>query len=760
LKIFSSPNRVAAISHSARKRLRVVFLFLLTLRITADSSTLPATLAVSTNDSGIILHLSGGAGAVYEVQASSDLKLWAPIGLCTLPPDGNMSFREPAPAPERRCYRAVLADSMTPDSFLVMPGDGLSAEIGGGTLTTADGSIVQVPGGSIVLQPNTTNYVALDLFDLQFRVLPRFIHSGGALLAEVVTGANAVIGFIQHTVHSIPPTRIPRFKRKLANSEPARALILGDSLSVVYGVAPSNSWPQLVAGANPSTNRWNLLSVDPNLTYVDIANGGATARYGMAVIGATIPPNDLANPCDNQDQAFFRTAYNDASAPEAPTARRSPFLENPPDMLLISFGANTTVDEVPFLETTVRAFRQAGSEVVIMSDNDWLDPTHATPLTDDPNRLTTIADAQGCAIADTLAFVGEANREGTYTYIDAVHQDPEGERQYAAACRSVLNDLAQLEEIRLPSPLRATLGASEVPPYRFPNSTLLQFRPNATTGSRIAAQDDRRNMAVSLGGQQASNAVVLLRLGQYAAYSCSRVLGVDAIVENQTGENGILSVSIDSGASQLKQINIYGVSLGIAWTQVPLLTAAEVWQLNHPGYITNWNELAATLGLRLTCVAGAIKLAGVVFYTIKGADIPFESMAFAGQWGAETSALDSPPWRYTGVAGNFAVIPFVGNGIEVLLHAGSAAGTILSAVDVGGILVQSSFSLQRASGATPLVYSMKVFPGSLDLANPITDGYGPHVLVLQLDGYGPSPAPSTQGNRPFAIYSAQALDAR
>jgi lysophospholipase L1-like esterase len=708
----------------------------------------------------VTLRVNGAEGQIYEVQSSEDLKDWSSVGLGQLH-GGELRFEQFVPASRtRRYYRAARVMLPSPVPFQVLAGSGLSVSVDPGTLSFPGNDPIAVPGGDVMLKPNSVNHIGIDLFDFSLHAFTRKIHSGAVFLADVTTDAEGIIQIDAPRAVAARLSRVPKAQAAIRAGNSLNVLLIGDSLTQGAGASFSNIWSQLLFGDKARSSRWNLLPLDPQLKYANAAAGGNTVLYGMSLVGTAIGPNGAGWATDHPDQAIFRTLYNDARLVSqgqlAPESFPSPFLSNPPDLLVIGFGANAISDEAVYLETIIREFRSRGTEVILLTSNRRFDGN--TPMLANEELLQLVSDNQACAIADTYDYVEEANRNGIPTYADEVHQNDEGQRRYAAAIRSVLNDLKQEADPLQASPNRITLATPNFfPPGRFPTATLVQCFPNADTGSRTNARDPGLSLPVVLGRAGHAAAVTHLTTGQWATYAGSRVLAVDLIVENLPGENGVLRVSTGFDAYTVKSVPVYGA---LSPMQVfRILSYQEVHQIpNNASFFNREQNGAASVGLRLTCVEGLVRVAGVVFHTYKGFDVPFESMTFSGNWGSERSALDLPAWRYTDSISDTVTIPFRGNGVEVWLHAGAAAGRVN--VLLNGAPAKTAIELYQPSGTAPLLYSLKIFPGLASLDQPVSSLYGNYVLQVRLDGVNASTGAVSPQQRRLALYGAQALDTR
>lgn len=499
--------------------------------------------------------------------------------------------------------------------------------------------------------------------------------------------------------------------------------------------------------------------MDPALTFVNMGAGGNSSAYGVALLADAIGPNGAGWATDHPDQAIFRTVYNDSQLVLGggynSESFKSPFISQLPDLVVVGFGANSVPDEAIQIETIVREFRRRGVEVALLTENPRSFPT---PFLRDTSLIRSLADAQDCAIVDSFAYVEEGVLNGLSTYTDEVHQNAAGQRLYAAAIRSVLNDLALTPSTNTPAMDRVlSTQATRFPLGRIPNTTLYQYDPSYTTGGRIAAVDASLSLPVVMGHRPASNAVVLLEPGQVATYAASRVLAVDIVVENQPKESGGFEITTQFGAFRITTNAVVGAVVPLqVWRAVDDADLQAI--SGAASFFSDWKNPVPTLGLRITCTSGRIRLGGVVFHTFKGEDIPFDSMKTTGLWSQERSALDLPNWLFSDASDATVTLPFVGNGIEVWLYAGNGAGIVNASLD--GVKVGTSHDLFRASGGAPLLYSLKLFPGTPTASVPFSSQYGPHVLTLTQAGVNAGADPTEARRRRLALYGAQALDTR
>lgn len=87
-----------------------------------------------------------------------------------------------------------------------------------------------------------------------------------------------------------------------------------------------------------------------------------------------------------------------------------------------------------------RIIQDRGTSVIFTTENDFSTyPVAGTIL----QALLPIRNDIGGAIADTAAYVEEVNRNGTNTYVDAIHQNEIGWAAWAEAIYGVLNPHAQ-----------------------------------------------------------------------------------------------------------------------------------------------------------------------------------------------------------------------------------------------------------------------------------------------------------------------------
>jgi hypothetical protein len=107
-----------------------------------------------------------------------------------------------------------------------------------------------------------------------------------------------------------------------------------------------------------------------------------------------------------------------------------------------------------------------------------------------------------------------------------------------------------------------------------------------------------------------------------------------------------------------KVVPVYGALSPMQVFRV--LSYQEVHQIPEQRLVLQTGERngAASVGLRLTCVAGRRPGCRPSCSTpTKGVDVPFESMTFSGSWSSERSALDLPAWRCTDSISDTVAVP-------------------------------------------------------------------------------------------------------
>lgn len=253
-------------------------------------------------------------------------------------------------------------------------------------------------GGSITLIPNGTWYIGVELSSKQLRALPRLGHRGWIPVAKVVTGA-ATVTSIAQIAPVLPPSRIPRTLKKVLSGQAISVVVMGSSLTQSGG--GGTDWPGMLFGSG-SVDKYRLPTISA-VKYVGV--GGSPNQYQLAQLG-------LAGD-------HSAGSYAQAGAPGAlgalrpvPSGRSSLF--DGVDLVVIGCLANGGDYRLETIEPLCRKLRQAGVEVIMVTDNpqgpstDYATMSAASLYVDGP-EVMRVADLYGVELADTAAYVFEAH---------------------------------------------------------------------------------------------------------------------------------------------------------------------------------------------------------------------------------------------------------------------------------------------------------------------------------------------------------------
>lgn len=337
---------------------------------------------------------------------------------------------------------------------------GLTASVGAGSILWPDGLSLNFPGGSIALFPNFTNYLVLNYGTGRLHVLHRFLAGGGEhLLATIITGPGGIASPPQVNPDLTGlPTRLGTFKaRLLAGGASLGVVLMGDSTTEASG--SGIMWKDLLFSTGSSAFGFNVINA-ASITYRNYGLGGMNADYGLALISRAAqsfgyPFQGYGGHGDPLD--FAGAPYGSISRTFTPQAGVSTIVNPLPDLVVIGFGINASspqsgIYSLPDLECLGRFWQSYGVPTLYLTENDFANS---------PGSLAMLASAEtalmrsvGGAIADTAAYVDERNRQGTNTYVDAVHSNQTGWNAWAEAILGVLNPYPQRATTGVPAPNR------------------------------------------------------------------------------------------------------------------------------------------------------------------------------------------------------------------------------------------------------------------------------------------------------------------
>lgn len=434
-------------------------------------------------------------------------------------------------------------------------------------------------------------------------------------------------------------------------------------------------------------------------------------------------------------------------------AFRSPILSDPPDIAIVSFGANGGTYSTAFVENIVRELRARGVEVILHTSN--FNTGNLTGLVAQSDDFAALAEAYGCDLADTNSYLYEAYANGSTVFSDSIHPNAAGHVIYAKAIRSVFNDRKQRARIDFDS-LRPRIitTASAVYSGRFPNDVHVCFNPvpSGSTGSDIASVSSSavKNAAILFGGKAAASGTYQVETGETCAYHHSGFLAVDMLIE----QNSAFTVEVRTGNGNTlhKTITHTAGNDSIGLKEVFSLT--EVAALG--GYVNSEvDDWLGNAGLEFRVTAGTLKLVGVVFHVPKQRTLMWNEVSFKGTWAQETcNGLAATSAYYTDTLNDSLRFCVEGTGCQVLMQRRQASGQVTVYVD--GKQYGSIIELYRSSGQF-------IYPLNIDFAalgNVKDRGYGRHFINLVYSGTNGSAASPSAGDRRLTIGAIKAIDAR
>lgn len=639
-------------------------------------------------------------------------------------------------------------------NFTATKDSGLSLLIDPGRLQTESG-VLTYEGGTVTVNDDTTSYVVFDLFTQSLRVLPRAYHHGAVLVATVVAAAGAITSVTQPSSFDLPSSRIERTKRKILNHEKVRIAIVGDSLLF------DTRWPTLLFDDATADDGYNLANLD-NITLHNYAQGGMRSDWGLLWLGKAVTTATPARTYDNTSVIFGPSGdlYHNEGANGL---RYSPIAQGNYDLVIVGFGANENAYKWIHYDALVRLLRMSGAEVLIISQSPR-DSDHEFHKTEIDNLLQ-LCESYGCALADTWAYVNQSFRDGVEPLVDGVHQNSVGNGLYAAAIRSVLNDVPQRAENNPLNPYRVLHwvyddlsheGGFVGGQVNTKCPSFVDFEPftnDTTTGSvgAIGPADALKNPAYALTG---STSMVSLTAGQWAQGSHPFCFGFDLVCNvnrpfsvDVYRDNGIKIGTLTNTAGDASSV-VIGTFRGLLFDQVGINLSTP----DTSSFDTGLSGLRS-LSIKLEGVSGQLDLAGFSFYAWPNQEIPFSAMTFKGTW-AEEAGNYGGLQRWSDTTNDSLTFDYEGTGCVLLFPSWNTSGVVRVWLDGKQV---GDFDLYTPGGYTQPIY---VFP--LAAENEFQRGYGRHTVHAKLISVGGSASGHSPaaGTRRFALSAAYALDSR
>lgn len=261
-------------------------------------------------------------------------------------------------------------------------------------------------GGEIQALPEKKQYLVLNLKNKSLHVLQRAISDGEIVLA-IITTSDSGIADIQPQPIALPTTRIPNALEKISSGKSITIKCFGSSL------VENDHWQHLLTDATIASPFYigNISNGNiPNITRISHGVGGSNAQYTISLFGTAL--------FDGKN--FPSTAYNC-------------------DLAIVALLPNGGENRLSAYEGVVRMLRQRNIEVLLLTDNSYAGQGEHNGLWCDGEFVKKLADRYGCALADTAAYMLEADLRGEKVYADQIHQAKPGHSRWAEAISGVLS---------------------------------------------------------------------------------------------------------------------------------------------------------------------------------------------------------------------------------------------------------------------------------------------------------------------------------
>lgn len=373
-------------------------------------------------------------------------------------------------------------------------------------------------GGTVRTLPSRKQYLVANLHTRKLHVLPRAIGQGEMVLGHLRTTENEITDLEILPQPELPQTHIPQTLEKLRRGEPIRVRNFGSSL-VDLGNR-TNGWQELVyQRSNPEQAFYVGSGTEGHITSISHGLGGSNARYSAALMGTAV-----------YDGKQLSSAAFDC------------------DLAVVALIPNGGEDRMEVFEAVVRQLRARGIEVLLLTDNSNAGLGERSGLWASGDIVARLAERYGCALADTAAYVLEADVNGEKPFADAIHQTPLGHRRWAEAIAGVLSpvpprQLAGSETSAQPapesapgSPSTSALPQTVLAAERVPAAFSVDLLP-AHTGGTLHRNQSGNQVAAIYGAPQTR---LDLSAGDSVEVSGKNLLAVDAIYHDSppgfTGE--------------------------------------------------------------------------------------------------------------------------------------------------------------------------------------------------------------------------------
>lgn len=573
----------------------------------------------------VISGTNAGEGTTFYLQISEDLENWSTIA---------GPLRSPYVLTNRMAdqtyYRLIEAipKAISPFGTQIF-GNQLSLQ--DGYLLGQDGRLISVPGSTLPLRLNATNYIGIDLFDQSLHSYSRNLDMGTFYLKQVICDNLGVVQVIDTSDSlGIPPSRIETLKQRLFDDDSAlKILVLGDSLSFPFATGLTD-WVAVLFQAR-AYDPTAFLSHHSSWQVSNLASENQTALDARAILGRSVgaPVNDSTG-----STGFSSTLPNSTFSILEDTDIQGFTLLNSTDLLMIGYQQNTT-SNLSHLERVVQAAREQGVAVVLHTGEGDDRLNDANNSSEGP-ILRLIADQHGAMLIDTWARMQEAtDLLSLRPKADGLHQNDLGHRLWARWMRAAIPRFRQpIESI----PASATMV--HPPPYSdertFPKVTEIELNfPSQGSHSVPYLPESGSHPNFTLCGRPMTN-FLAIGPGGSATFSNAHAQSFDLVV--------------DGGSSFSSVIYCRGIPVRTnSWTGTSHHLAID--------QVLNWNDLqnlpsallpfgkpdfSLSLSLEVVVISGNMVVAGGMWGVPEYHDLTLQDVSYRGDdWVVSASGVVS-----------------------------------------------------------------------------------------------------------------------
>lgn len=387
---------------------------------------------------------------------------------------------------------------------------------------------ISFPGDKIRALPYQDQYVVLNLKTRKLHTLLRSIGDGEIVLAHVKAGSTGILS-LEPVDPAIPVTAIPSSIDKIRVGEPLRIRSYGTSL-VENGSSPGG-WQRLAFG-DPSKSSCKSLQIEDSADWTSYAVGGANARYTIALFGEPVSGHSGVAP-DISDT----------------------------DLAVVALLPNGGENRLALFESVIRRLRTQGIEVLLLTDNARKGQNVKDPYWGEGEFVRAMADRYGCALADTAAYMCEADLLGEDIYRDSLHQNSLGHEKWAEAIAGVLSPEVTVASCQENIPDINALPSVQ-PEGEIPGAVMVDFEPD--TGSKLVTPMSANRIARYYGIPE--GLCWDMKTGDAITLCAAQAMAVDVIFDASL--DFVLSVSTEEG-DLVKEVAYKAPAGSPAWAVRP-----------------------------------------------------------------------------------------------------------------------------------------------------------------------------------------------